>query len=144
MQSGSPLRFRRSWSGTRDRVRLARRRQHRTRTRPGDRRIPEFKFIEWRGGAESIRQNSLFIDLFNLASATTKKRRYMFVVGREHPDRFLANHRALSSVLSRNAAVAARFEALHGKRFKTVAEYADYVKDRVEIVGLREIVPAVA
>jgi len=109
-----------------------------------DRRIPEFKFIEWRGGAESIRQNSLFIDLFNLASATTKKRRYMFVVGREHPDRFLANHRALSSVLSRNAAVAARFEALHGKRFKTVAEYADYVKDRVEIVDLREIVPAVA
>lgn len=51
-----------------------------------DRRIAEFKFIQWRGGAESIRQNSLFIDLFNLASAETSKRRYMYVVDRKHPD----------------------------------------------------------
>jgi hypothetical protein len=108
-----------------------------------DRRIAEFKFIQWRGGAESIRQNSLFIDLFNLASAKTSKHRYMYVVGREHPDRFLANRRALSSVLSRNAAAAARFKALHGEQFKeTVADYADYIKDRVEIVDLREVVPA--
>jgi hypothetical protein len=40
-----------------------------------DRQIAEFKFIEWRGGPESIRQNVLFIDLFNLASAKTKRRR---------------------------------------------------------------------
>jgi len=106
-----------------------------------DRRIAEFKFIEWRGGAESIRQNSLFIDLFNLASAKTKKRRYMYVVGREHPDRFLGNRRALSSVLSRNAAAAARFKALHGERFETVADYASYIRDQVEIVDLREVVP---
>lgn len=109
-----------------------------------DRRIAEFKFIQWRGGAESIRQNSLFIDLFNLASAKTKRRRCMYVVDREHPDRFLANRRALSSVLSRNAAAAARFKALHGERFKTVADYADYIQDRVEIVDLREVVPAFA
>ncbi len=106
-----------------------------------DRRIAEFKFIQWRGGAESIRQNSLFIDLFNLASAETTKRRYMYVVDREHPDRFLANRRALSSVLSRNAAAAARFKALYGERFETVADYADYIKDRVEIVDLRDVVP---
>lgn len=107
-----------------------------------DRRIAEFKFIQWRGGAESIRQNSLFIDLFNLASANTSKRRCMYVVDRKHPDRFLANRRALSSVLSRNAAASARFKALHGEQFKTVADYADYIKDRVEIVDLQEIVPA--
>jgi hypothetical protein len=107
-----------------------------------DRRIAEFKFIQWRGGAESIRQNSLFIDMFNLASAKTERRRYMYVVDREHPDRFLANRRAISSVLSRNAAAAARFKALHGERFKTVADYAAYIKDRVEIVDLREVLPA--
>jgi hypothetical protein len=107
-----------------------------------DRRIAEFKFIQWRGGAESIRQNSLFIDLFNLASARTSKRRYMYVVDREHPDRFLASQRALSSVLSRNASAAVRFKALHRERFKTVADYADYIKDRVEIVDLQEVVPA--
>jgi len=107
-----------------------------------DRRIAEFKFIEWRGGSESIRQNSLFLDLFNLASAETKKRRYMYVVDREQPDRFLANRRALTSVLSRNAGAAARFTALYGEQFKTVADYADYIKDQVEIVDLRELVPA--
>lgn len=109
-----------------------------------NRQIAEFKFIQWRGGSESIRQNSLFIDLFNLASTKTSKRRYMYVVDREHPDRFLANRRALSSVLSRNTGAAARFKALHGEQFKTVADYADHIKDRVEIVDLREIVPAFA
>jgi hypothetical protein len=107
-----------------------------------DRRIAEFKFIQWRGGAESIRQNSLFIDLFNLASATTSKARYMYVVGREHPDRFLSGGRALSSVLSRNAAAAARFRSLYGDRFETVADYADHIKDRVQLVDLRDVVPA--
>lgn len=107
-----------------------------------DRRIAEFKFIQWRGGAESIRQNSLFIDLFNLASSKTKKARYMYVVDREHPDRFLSSRRALSSVLSRNAAAAARFKSLHGDRFKTVADYAEYIEGRVEIVDLRDVVPA--
>jgi hypothetical protein len=109
-----------------------------------DRRIAEFKFIDWRGGPESIRQNVLFIDLFNLASAETDKRRCMYVLGREHPERFLSGRRALSSVLSRNESAAKRFRDLYGERFKTVAEYADYIKDRVEIVDLREVVPAFA
>jgi len=84
------------------------------------------------------------MDLFNLASAKTERRRYMYVVDREHPDRFLVNRRALTSVLSRNAAAGARFKALHGERLKTVADHADYIKDRVEIVDLREVVPACA
>lgn len=109
-----------------------------------DRRIAEFKFTQWRGGSESIRQNSLFIDLFNLASCETTKRRCMYVVGREHADRFLASRRALSGVLSHHEAVAARFRTEHGERFKTVADYAEYIKDRVEIVDLRDIAPAFA
>lgn len=44
-----------------------------------DRRIAEFEFIEWRGGAESIRQNSLFVDLFNLASSDIDKRKVLYV-----------------------------------------------------------------
>jgi hypothetical protein len=48
-----------------------------------DRRVAEFKFIEWRGGPESIRQNSVFVDLFNLVNADTEKRRVLYVVGKE-------------------------------------------------------------
>jgi hypothetical protein len=109
-----------------------------------DRRVAEFKFIEWRGGAETIRQNVLFIDLFNLASLDTPKRRYMYLVGREHPDRFLKSKRAITSVLSRNASAAARFAALHGEQFKTVADYAESIEGQVELVDLREVVPAFA
>jgi HAMP domain-containing protein len=37
------------------------------------RRIAEFKFIHWRGGPESIRQNGLFKDFYLLAESTSKK-----------------------------------------------------------------------
>src|SRR3954471_15602691 len=36
-------------------------------------RVAEFKFIRWRGGAESIRQNSIFKDLFLLAESGSPK-----------------------------------------------------------------------
>jgi len=49
----------------------------------------------------------------------------MYVVGRAHRDRFLASRGALGR-----------------EQFKTVADYAGYIKDRVEIVDPREVVPA--
>lgn len=68
----------------------------------------------------------------------------MYVVGREHPDRFLASRRALASVLSRNSAAAARFKARHGERFTTVSDYADFIRDKVEIIDLRTLMPGLA
>lgn len=107
-----------------------------------DCQIAEFKFIEWRGGAESIRQNTLFVDLFNLANANTSKRRVLYIVGKTMPLRFLSSGRALTSVLSRNAAAADRFRALHGGAFRTVRDYYDSVRHLVEVVDLRDLVPA--
>jgi hypothetical protein len=37
-------------------------------------RVAEFKFIHWRGGPESIRQNSIFKDFFLLAEHESTKR----------------------------------------------------------------------
>jgi hypothetical protein len=107
-----------------------------------DRQIAEFKFIAWRGGAEAIRQNGLFVDIFNLASARGDKRRVMYVVDQEHPMRFLRHNRAISSVLSKNRAVEERFHRAHGARFATVSEYWSTIADRVEIVDPRDVVPA--
>jgi hypothetical protein len=109
-----------------------------------DRRVAEFKFIDWKGGPESIRQNSLFVDLFNLASADTDKRRVLYVVGKDKPLRFLTNRRALTSVLSKNAAVEARFRALNGTEFSVVRDYYMSVRELVEIEDLRDLVPAFA
>jgi hypothetical protein len=38
-----------------------------------DRRVAEFKFIHWQGGAEAVRQNQLFKDLFGMAESETTK-----------------------------------------------------------------------
>lgn len=67
-----------------------------------DRRIAEFKFIQWRGGPESIRQNGLFKDFFYLAEADASKERYLYVLGLEYPLRFLNGRRALSSILTKD------------------------------------------
>jgi hypothetical protein len=47
-------------------------------------RVAEFKFIRWRGGAESIRQNSIFKDYFLLAEGETDKRKYCTLPAARH------------------------------------------------------------
>jgi hypothetical protein len=47
-------------------------------------RIAEFKFIRWQGGPESIRQNSLFKDFFEMAEHETPKEKYLYVLGTEY------------------------------------------------------------
>lgn len=54
-----------------------------------DRRVAEFKFITWRGGAEAIRQNSVFIDLLHLLQDSSGRQRFLYLLNREVPMRFL-------------------------------------------------------
>lgn len=44
-------------------------------------RVAEYKFIDWQGGPESIRQNGIFKDFFELAEHETDKKKYLYVVG---------------------------------------------------------------
>jgi hypothetical protein len=108
-----------------------------------DRRVAEFKFIGWRGGPEAIRQNSLFVDLFNLANYDTDKQRELYVVDKSVPLRFLTGNRAIRSVLSKHSSVQTRFDQLHGsEQYATVRQYWGMVQDRVELIDLRDKVPA--
>lgn len=52
------------------------------------RRLAEFKFIRWKGGPESIRQNSVFQDFFHLAAAETDRRRVLYLLELAQPLRF--------------------------------------------------------
>lgn len=107
-----------------------------------DRQIAEFKFIAWRGGAESIRQNSLFIDIFRLALADTDRRKVVYLTGLEHPLRFLGGRRALSSVLSKSATAHDLFRQEYGDRYGVVSDYWRDVEGVVELVDLLPLVPA--
>lgn len=86
-------------------------------------RVAEFKFIRWRGGAESIRQNSVFKDYLLLAVHPTKKRKYLYLLGTDHALRFLRGGRALSSVLSRDDKLQKMFADRFGTTFRTVGNY---------------------
>ena len=104
-------------------------------------RVAEFKFINWQGGAESIRQNSLFKDFFLLAEYDTHKQKYLYVLCKKHPMKFLTGGRSLESVMSRNNKLWSEFQIKYGNRFKEVGEYFDYRKSVVQLVDITEIIP---
>jgi hypothetical protein len=106
-----------------------------------DRQVAEFKFITWKG-ADAVRQNSLFVDVFHLAEAVTERRKVMYVTGAATPRRFLErSNRNLTSVLSHHCPVEADFRARHGDRYRTVREYWADVRDQVELVDLATVMP---
>lgn len=97
------------------------------------RRIAEFKFINWQGGAETIRQNALFKDFFLLAEYPIPKRKFLYVLGTEHPLRFFRSGRSLQSVMSRHNKLWTEFQRLYNNRFSTVVEYFSYKQNEVNI-----------
>lgn len=109
-----------------------------------DKQVAEFKFIKWRGGPESIRQNQLFLDLFKLVDEDSDRRRCLYVVGKKYPMKFLHADRSLKSVLSKNQAIRERFLDRYGTRYSVVSEYFEEVSDLVEIIDLADVVPAFA
>lgn len=107
-----------------------------------DRRIAEFKFISWKGGPESIRQNGLFKDFFSLVISEKDKDKYIYLTGKEIPIKFFNSRRSLSSILSKNDATKELFYKTYGDKYKVVSEYYNDVKDAVNIVDLNSLVPA--
>lgn len=105
-----------------------------------DKRVAEFKFINWQGGPESIRQNSLFIDFFNLAEQETQKRKCLYVIDKKYPLCFLNGGRALNSVLSKNKKAATKFFSKYVDRYKVVSEYYRDFSQKVEIIELKDFI----
>lgn len=105
-----------------------------------DKRVAEFKFTNWRGNPESIRQNRLFIDFFNLAEQETHKRKCLYVIDKKYPLRFLNGGRALNSVLSKNQKAATKFFSKYVDRYKVVSEYYRDFSQKVEIIELKDFI----
>ncbi len=107
-----------------------------------DRQIAEFTFIAWRGGAEAIRQNKLFIDFIHLAEAETEKTRNLYVLGIHHPEKFFNSNRALSSVLKSRPDEALTLSTAYGNSFKVVNEYYRHHATRVNVRDISAFVPS--
>lgn len=104
-------------------------------------RIAEFKFIHWQGGPESIRQNALFKDFYEMAESGSAKEKYLYVLGTAHAEKFFNGGRALSSVLSRNEKLKKGFSEKFGDQYRTVREYYLQRKESVVIQDVSSFVP---
>jgi hypothetical protein len=107
-------------------------------------RIAEFKFIRWRGGAEAIRQNSLFKDFYLMAEHDTVKRKYLYVLGTEQPLKFLNGGRAVSSVLSHHVRLRNQFLSKYGEQYRRVRDYYLPRKNMIVIQDVMALVPELA
>ena len=101
-------------------------------------RVAEYKFIDWRGGPESIRQNGIFKDFFELAEHKTHKKKYLYVVGTVYPLKFFNSNRALTSVLSRHPKLLAQ---IHEKYGESIARVCDYYEMKKSDVAIRDVTP---
>ena len=99
-----------------------------------NRRIAEFKFIRWRGGAEADQGRIRYSRIsYILEEYKTSKRKCLYVLGTQHVQKFLQGGRALNSVLSRNNKLRNTYFERFGERFKTVGEYYAVHRSKVHI-----------
>lgn len=108
-----------------------------------DKRVAEFKFIQWQGGPEAIRQNSIFKDFFYLSECnkSTDIKRCLYVLNKQHPIRFLKGKRSIKSIVSKNRALSDDFFNKYGTKYSVVSEYYHDKKSVVDIIDLKEIMP---
>lgn len=103
-------------------------------------RVAEYKFIDWKGGAESVRQNGIFKDFYELAEHKTVKRKILYVVGTTYPLKFFNSSRALASILSKQPVILKNIISKYGDEIKVVNEYFDLNKHNVEICDVGQYI----
>jgi hypothetical protein len=104
-------------------------------------RIAEFTFINWKGGAEVIRQNKIFKDFYFLAEENTIKQKELYVIGTELPLKFLNSKRGIDRILAGNAKLGASFRGRYGDAYKKVCEYYETKRDNVLVKDIRDYLP---
>jgi hypothetical protein len=104
-------------------------------------RVAEFKFINWRGGAESIRQNGVFKDFFGLLLDESDRKKQLYLNGISEASKFLNGNRALSSVLSKNESTRNRFHEKYEYIYSTVGEFYRKYRKHVELIDLNTVTP---
>ncbi|PCJ21872.1 MAG: hypothetical protein COA96_15065 [SAR86 cluster bacterium] len=101
-------------------------------------RVAEFKFIDWQGGAESIRQNGIFKDFYELAEYETTKEKFLYVVGTTYPLKFFNGGRAMTSILSKQPKILKAINDKYGARVKVARDYYELYKNEVSICDVKQ------
>lgn len=108
-----------------------------------NKRVAEFTFIDWKGGAESIRKQKLFKDFYCLAESTTLKDRFIYVLGDDHAQRVFTIRSSCKGMLRKFADLQGELVGKYGADI-TVREYYQLKKHLIRIVNLKSASPTVA
>ena len=106
-----------------------------------NRRIAEFKFIHWQGGAESVRKKTLFQDYYRLARYETSKAKYIYLLNTEIPMRFLRGDSKITHILDRNKRLLEDFQTRYGTQYQTVGQFYRAHLRTIQLVDLSTLVP---
>jgi hypothetical protein len=98
--------------------------------------VAEFKFIDWQGSADTIRQNGLFKDFHNLAEYETSKKKKLYVLGTEYPLKFFKGGRSLTSVLSKQPKILSSIQQKYGESVSKTRDYYELHKNSVQIIDI--------
>ncbi|SMM98461.1 hypothetical protein SPONN_2402 [uncultured Candidatus Thioglobus sp.] len=101
-------------------------------------RIAEFKFIDWQGGSESIRENGIFKDFYELAEYETDKKKVLYVVGTTYPLKFFNGGRAIISILSKQPKILKAISEKYGDKVKVARDYYELHKEKVSIIDVEQ------
>lgn len=103
-------------------------------------RVAEFKFIDWQGGSESIRQNGIFKDFYELAEHQTHKAKFLYVVDTFYPLKFLNGRRALTSILSKQPKVLSQIKNKYGDSVNIARDYYELHKSEVTVCDVSQYI----
>jgi hypothetical protein len=105
-----------------------------------NKRMAEFKFIDWQPKSNTIRENGIFKDFYSLAEHDTNKKKELYVIGTNHVLKFLNGGRALNSVLSKQPKILAGIISKYSGSLKVVRNYYEIHQNNVEIHDVSKII----
>jgi hypothetical protein len=105
-----------------------------------NKRVAEFKFIDWQPKSNTIRENGIFKDFYALAEHDTNKKKELYVIGPNHVLKFLNGGRALNSVLSKQPKILAGIISKYSGSLKVVRNYYEIHQNNVEIHDVSKII----
>jgi hypothetical protein len=108
-----------------------------------DQRIAEFTFIDWKGGAESIRKQKVFKDFYQLAEAVTTKERCLYFLGDKHAPKVFTSTTSCKDMLQKYAPLRDGFLQRYEPRM-SVREYYTAKQGLVQLKPLEEVAPKAA
>jgi hypothetical protein len=76
-----------------------------------------------------------------LAESSILKENYIYVLGIDHPAKFLNSGRSIASVLGRNVKLRGEFAGRFGNQYPTVKDYYRTSKDAVIVQDILPFVP---